>query len=178
MFQYWEYYCWMLPSITGSPSLNSVCSVPPDQLPAVSGFGPHKAPDFIERFGCWGLFLYLWLTDRNDGPQSELIISHTEQLSIGKSALTIIYNISILYQSSVDIRCFIHSNFLSFFIFFFLVFSTNKNDYTSLYMRRCSDLYEVILIPGLSLVSSPCLWLRGIHTHSLPCEPSHKIIDK
>ena len=36
-------------SITGSVSLNSVCSVPPEQLPAV--FGPHKAPDFIERFG-------------------------------------------------------------------------------------------------------------------------------
>ena len=102
----WELYCWMLASIMGSVSLNSVCSVPPDQVPAVSG--PHKAPDFIERFGCWGLFLYLWLTDRNDGPQSELIISHTEQLSIWKSALTIIYNISILYQSSLDIRCLLN----------------------------------------------------------------------
>ena len=111
--------------------------------------GPHKAPDFIERFGCCGLFLYLWLTDRNDGPQSELIISPTEQLSIWKSALTIIYNISILYQSSVDIRCL-----LNLFILCLQCSVQTESNYISTYLPRyiwhlrggcttvdCTDVY-------------------------------------
>ena len=114
----------------------------------------------IERFGCCGLFLYLWLTDRNDGPQSELIISHTEQLSIWKSALTIIYNISILYQSSEDIRCFVFTYLSSFFKKFLLQV---ENNFISLYV----DIWgaDVVFTNNVKIIAARLSLISSLVSH-------------